>query len=136
MIDNNSMWGDLPFCNYNLSTDWTENQISFDSGNSISVTSEVCLKLGNAFYLNVNSLWSKKEERRHPAQLENASVTGINETKLDQSLLKDKIVILSYDRIRLDRSGKESELLTSSNTLSHKVINPTCVLTKKVFLQS
>ena len=75
-------------------------------------------------------------DQKNPAQLENASVTGINETKLDQSLLKDKIVILSYDRIRLDQPGKESELLTSSNTLSHKVINPTCVLTKKVFLQS
>ena len=46
MIDNNSMWDDLPFCNYNLSTEWTENQISFDSGNSNSVTSEVCLKIG------------------------------------------------------------------------------------------
>lgn len=40
------MWDDLPFCNYNLSIDWAENQISFDSGNSNSVTSEVCLKVG------------------------------------------------------------------------------------------
>ena len=85
--------------------------------------------------MNVNSLWSKKDEKCHPAQLESASVIGINETKLDQSLLKDKVVIFSYDLIRLDRSGKESEVLTSSNTLSHKVINPTCVLTQKLFLQ-
>ena len=28
------MWDDLPFCNCNLSIDWTENQIIFDRDNS------------------------------------------------------------------------------------------------------
>ena len=85
--------------------------------------------------IKVNSLWLKKEELRHLAQLENASVIGIKETKLDKSLSKGKTVILTYDLMRLDRSGREVVLLASSNTLSNKVINPKYVLTQKVFLQ-
>ena len=33
-MDNNSMWDELPFCNFNLSIDWTENEISSYSDNS------------------------------------------------------------------------------------------------------
>ena len=33
-MDNNSMWDELPFCNFNLSIDWRENEISSYSDNS------------------------------------------------------------------------------------------------------
>ena len=113
----------------------TANQISFNSDNSNSRNKCSMFNYQGMHSIKVNSLWLKKEELRHLAQLENASVIGINETKLDKSLSKGKTVILTYDLMRLDRSGREVVLLASSNTLSNKVINPKYVLTQKVFLQ-
>lgn len=45
---------------------------------------------------------------RHLAELTNASVAGISETKLDGSFLNSDIVIEGYNPINLDCSRKRS----------------------------
>ena len=97
-----------PFCNYNLSIDWTENQISSDSDYSHSDDNWGLFKNSGMHFthLNVNKLWPRIQEIRHVAQLKNGSGTGINETKIDESFLNSEIVIVGYDLIRLDRARK------------------------------
>ena len=57
-IDNNNMWDEIPFCNYNLSIDWTENQISSDSDDSHSDDNWGLFKNSGMHFthLNVNKL--------------------------------------------------------------------------------
>ena len=54
----------------------------------------------------IHSLLPKIEERHHFTQLTNTYVTGISETKLDESVLNSEIVIQEYEFIRLARSRK------------------------------
>ena len=55
-------------------------------------------------HLNVNSLLPKIEELRIIAKLSNAAVTGISESKLDDSVLSSKIHIDNDNIIRCDRN--------------------------------
>ena len=54
-------------------------------------------------YLNVNSLLSKIDELTNIAKLSNAAVTGISESKLDDSVLSFKMHIDNYNTIRCDQ---------------------------------
>ena len=42
-------------------------------------------------YLNINSLLPEIDELRHMAKLSNVAVIGISESKLDKSLLTQKL---------------------------------------------
>ena len=55
-------------------------------------------------HLNINSLLPKIDELRHIAQLTNAAVIGISESKLDDSVLTSEIHIDGYDLLRCDRN--------------------------------
>ena len=71
----------------------------------VVLTSGICLKIGNVFYLylNVNNLLPKIEEIGHLSELANVFVMGISERKLDGSVLNNEIIIEGYDLVRLDR---------------------------------
>ena len=71
----------------------------------VVLTSGICLKIGNAFYLylNANNLLPKTEEICHLSELANVLVMGISERKLDGSVLNNEIIIEGYDLVRLDR---------------------------------
>ena len=53
--------------------------------------------------LNINSFLPKIDEIRYMAKLKNAAVIGLNETKLDNTVLGSELEIEEYDLVR---SGK------------------------------
>ena len=55
--------------------------------------------------LNVNSLLSKIKEMHCIAKLANATVTGLSETKLDNTVLNSELEIEVYDLVRFDLCG-------------------------------
>ena len=75
---------------------------------SCSNTCDLCkLVVGRGIHLihlNVNSLLPKIDEVRKIAKCSNASVLGITETKLDQSIHNEEISIDGYNLIRKDRN--------------------------------
>ena len=73
----------------------------------VVLTSGICLKIENAFYLsNVYDILLKIEEISHLLESANVFVMDIRETKLDGSVLNSNLVIEGYDLVRLDRSRK------------------------------
>ena len=53
-------------------------------------------------HLNINSLLPKIDEIRYVAKLTNATVIGLSETKLDNTVLSSKLEIEGYDLVRSD----------------------------------
>ena len=57
-------------------------------------------------HLNINSLLPKIDEIRYVAKLTNATVIGLSETKLDNTVLSSELEIEGYDLVRSDRSRR------------------------------
>ena len=57
-------------------------------------------------HLNINSLLSKTDEISYIAKLTNATVIGLSETQLDNTLLSTELEIEGYDMVRFDRSRR------------------------------
>ena len=55
-------------------------------------------------HININSILSKIEELRHIAKLSNASVIGVSESKLDDSVFDNEVSIEGYKLWRADRT--------------------------------
>ena len=55
-------------------------------------------------HLNINSILPKIEELREIAKVSKATIIGISESKLDESILDDEISITGYKLIRADRN--------------------------------
>ena len=55
-------------------------------------------------HININSILSKIEEIRNIAKLSNASVIGVSESKLDDSVFDNEISIEGYKLLRADRT--------------------------------
>ena len=55
-------------------------------------------------HLNINSLLPKIDELRIITKSTNAAIIGINETKLDESVLEPEIQIDDYKILRCDRN--------------------------------
>ena len=55
-------------------------------------------------HINMNSILSKIEEIRHIAKLSNASVIGVSESKLDDSVFDNEVSIEGYKLLRADRT--------------------------------
>ena len=55
-------------------------------------------------HLNINRLLRKIDEICYVAKLINATVTGLRETKLDNTVLSSKLETEGYDLVRSDRS--------------------------------
>ena len=57
-------------------------------------------------HININSLLLKINELRYLAKSSNASIVGIIETKLDNSISSSENEIEGYDLLRLDQSPR------------------------------
>ena len=55
-------------------------------------------------HLNVNSLFPKIDEIRYIAERTKAAVTGITESKLDESIFQSEIEVDNYDLLRCERN--------------------------------
>ena len=53
-------------------------------------------------YINVNGLLPKIDEVRYIANVTNASIIGISETKLDKTIWSSELEIDDYDLVRPD----------------------------------
>ena len=66
-------------------------------------------------HLNINSLLSKIDELRELVKASNATVVGITESKLDDSINDCEICIEGYSIIRRDRNRKGGSLVCYVN---------------------
>ena len=57
-------------------------------------------------HLNINSILRKTDEIRYISKLTNATVIGLGETKLDNTVLSSGLEIEEYDLVRSDRSRR------------------------------
>ena len=55
-------------------------------------------------HLNISSLLPKIDETRYIAKLTNATIIGLSETKLDNTVLSSEIEIEGYDPVISDQS--------------------------------
>ena len=67
----------------------------------------VVKKRGMRFiHTNINSLLPKIDEVSCIANITNASIIGINETKLDKTVRSSELGVDGYDLVRLNRSRR------------------------------
>ena len=59
-------------------------------------------------YITINSLLPKIDEERYIANINNASIIGISETKLYETILSSELKFDGYDLVILDRSRRSS----------------------------
>ena len=57
-------------------------------------------------HLNINSFLFKTDEMYYIAKQTNATVIGLSETKLGNTVLSSELEIDGYDLVRSDRSGE------------------------------
>ena len=63
------------------------------------------LKKGmHCIHINLNSVLPKIDEVRYIANITNASIIGISETKLDETIWSSELEVDGYDLVRLNRS--------------------------------
>ena len=103
---NDILWEFLPFHNCSFSTERMDYQL-----HPLSVVGSgawnIFQKRGMHFiHLNINSLLPKIDEIRYVAKLTNATVIGLSETKLDNTVLSSELEIEGYDLVRSDRSRR------------------------------
>ena len=112
-ISNPNLLINLPFSGenniYDLYPDGPEDspEIYFDENSSEKedLNYDVFKKRGLHFlHININSILSKIEEVKIIALKTNATVIGISESKLDESVLNSEISIPSYNILRCDRN--------------------------------
>ena len=60
----------------------------------------------NFIHLNINSILSRIDEIPDIAKVANATVIGLSETKLDNTVLSSELEIEGYDLVRSDRSRR------------------------------
>ena len=74
-------------------------------------------------HININSLLPKVDEVRYIANINNTSIIGISENRLDETILSSKSEVNGYDLVRLDRSrsgGNVACYIKSSIVYSYK----------------
>ena len=95
----------LPFSNEGFSSDKSQIFSGSDDGNLNFKKWAVFKRKGLHFvHISINSLLPTINELQYLTKLSNASIVGIVETKLDNSILSSEIEIEGYDLLRLDRS--------------------------------
>ena len=75
--------------------------------------------------ININNPMPKIDEVRHIANKTNASIIGISETKLDETILSSELEVDGYDLLRPDQSrrgGSAASYIKSSIVYSYKDI--------------
>ena len=97
----------LPFSNNSFSINYSRiSSASNDENADIEKWKNFKKKGLHFFHISINSLPPKIHELRHFTKTRDASVVGISETKLDNSISSSEIEIEGYDLSRLDRSRR------------------------------
>ena len=87
-------------------------------------------------HLNINSLLSKINEVSYIAKLKNATVIGLSETKLDNTVLNSEIQIEIYVLVRSDRSRRGGGVARFvKNSISYKRKPNFCINTENIFIE-
>ena len=74
-------------------------------------------------HININSLLPKTDEVRYIANITNALIVGISETKLEETIFSSELEVDGYDLVKLDqlrRGGGVTCYIKSLITSSHK----------------
>ena len=132
---NDIQWGLLPFHKYSFSTKRMDYQLD-----SLSVVSndawKIFQKSGMHFIrLNINSILPKIDEIRYITKLTNATVIGLSETKLDNTVLSSELEIEGYDLVRSDRSRRRGGVACFvENSISCNRKSNFCINTESIFI--
>ena len=87
-------------------------------------------------HLNINSLLPKIDEIRYVAKLTNATVIGLSETKLDNTVLSSKLEIEGYDLVRSDWSRRGGGVACFvKNSISYNWETNFCTNTESIFIE-
>ena len=87
-------------------------------------------------HLNINSILTKIDEIRYVAKLTNATVIGLSEAKLDNTVLSSELEIEGYDLVRSDKSRRGGGVACFiKNSISYNCkpnfcINAECIFTE------
>ena len=106
---NDILWEPLPFHNCSFSTeqmDYQLDSLSVVSNDTWNITEERGMHF---IHLIINSLLPKTDEMRFIAKLSNATVIGLSETKLDNTVLSSATETGGYDLSDLN-DPKEEEV--------------------------
>ena len=88
----------------------------------------------NFVHININSLLPKIDEVRYIANITNASIIGISETKLDETNLASELEVDSYDLVSLDRSRRDGGVACYINISVAYSYKSSFAVIPKVFL--
>ena len=79
---------------------------------------------------------SRIDETGYIAKLPNATVIGLSETKVDNTVLSSKLEIEGYDLVRSDQSRREGGVACFVNSFSYNRKPNFCVNTDSVFIET
>ena len=78
----------------------------------------------------------KIDEIRYIVKLTNATVIGLSETKLDNTVLSSELEIEGYDLVRSDRSRRGGVVACFfKNSISHNQKSSFCINTESIFIK-
>ena len=125
----------LPFSNESFSNDESQIFSGSDDGNLNFEKWADFKKKGLHFvHININSLLPKIDELQYLTKLSNASIVGIGETKLDDSISSSEIEIEGYDLLRLDQSRRGSGVACYiKKSLAYSYKEKFCIKTESIF---
>ena len=84
-------------------------------------------------HLNISSLLPKIDETRYIAKLTNATIIGLSETKLDNTVLSSEIEIEGYDPVISDQSWRERGVACFvKNSISYNRKPNFCIYTERL----
>ena len=83
----------------------------------------------------VNSLLPKIDEVRYIANITKASIIGISETKLDETILSSELEVDGYDLVRLDQSRRSGGVACYIKSwVAYSYEDSFCSNTESIFL--
>ena len=92
-------------------------------------------KKENALYSHKYSLLPKNDEVRYIANITNASIIGISETKLDETILSSELEVDGYDLVRLDQSRRSGGVACYIKSwVAYSYEDSFCSNTESIFL--
>ena len=83
----------------------------------------------------VNSLLPKIDEVRYIANITKASIIGVSETKLDETILSSELEVDGYDLVRLDQSRRSGGVACYIKSwIAYSYEDSFCSNTESIFL--
>ena len=133
---NDILWELLPFHNCSFSTERMDCQPDSLSENN-NDTWNWFQKRGTHFiHLKINSLLSKIDEIRYIAKLTNATVIGLSETKLGNTILSRELEIEGYYLVKSCRYRRGGGVACfGKNSISYYRKPNFCINTESIFIE-